>query len=260
MNILERIIDYKKREVALRKMQITAGQLEKSPLFKRDALSLSMFLTKKEGSGIIAEFKRRSPSKGIINGTADPARVVSGYCRSGAAAVSVLTDTEFFGGSNDDLVSARAVCEIPILRKDFIIDDYQLIEARAYGADAVLLIAAVLGKKKVSDLAGTAALLGLQVLLEIHSPGEIEMAGKNINVIGVNNRDLGTFVVDTETSLKIAGLLPEDMTRISESGITSAEKIKILRNAGYHGFLIGEYFMSSSDPAVALSNFIKMIG
>ncbi len=259
MNILEKIVETRRKDLSLQKEVLPVEKLVKEINYERDILSLPDFLRDKSRSGIIAEFKRRSPSRGVINETASLDEVVSGYCRNGVSAVSVLTEPVFFGGSNDDLRSAGKHCDVPLLRKDFIIDPWQLYEARALGADAVLLIAAVLGKKMVAELSETASLLGLKVLLEVHSERELDTISPFIDVIGVNNRDLETFRVDTDLSLKLAPYLPPDLARISESGIESAEVIKSLRAAGYDGFLIGDYFMRQSDPAEALKRLTGLI-
>jgi indole-3-glycerol phosphate synthase len=259
MNILEKIIAHKKKEVAVSIKRITVPMLERSLLFNREIIPLADYVLSPLKTGIIAEFKRKSPSKGIINRVPDIKEVASGYFRNGASGLSVLTDNEFFGGSNTDLSDARAVCPVPILRKDFIIDEYQIIEARAIGADAILLIAAALDKNRILQFARFARSLELQVLLEIHDPVEIETVNQYIDIIGVNNRDLNTFSVNTKVSLEMAEKIPEHFVRISESGISSPSIVKELREAGYHGFLIGEIFMNSDDPVAAFSDFTKRI-
>jgi indole-3-glycerol phosphate synthase len=195
----------------------------------------------------------------MINRVSDIEQVTSGYCRYGASGISVLTDDEFFGGSCSDLTQARSVCPVPILRKDFIIDEYQIIEARAIGADAILLIAAALDKNRILQLACFARSIGLQVLLEIHDPGEIEMLNEYIDIIGVNNRDLNTFRVDTKISIGMVGKIPAHFIRISESGISSPSILKELREAGYHGFLIGEKFMCTPDPVKTFAEFVRLL-
>lgn len=259
MNILEKIILHKKKEVAIRSLHTPFKELERSLFFHREIIPLRDYILNPSRTGIIAEFKRKSPSRGIINNLAEPEKIVSGYSLIGASAVSVLTDLEFFGGSNTDLLRARTSCNIPILRKDFIIDEYQIIETRAIGADAILLIAAALNKNTVYTLARFAQSLGLQVLLEIHHYSEIDMINGFINVVGVNNRNLNTFEVNTDISVEMAGRLPADIVRISESGLSSPEVIKNLRHAGYHGFLMGETFMKTDDPVAAFSDFVKLI-
>jgi indole-3-glycerol phosphate synthase len=257
MTILDKIIEYKRKQVAANAAMVPVRELEENELFHREVNSLSQYLRDKERSGIIAEFKRRSPSKGIINSSASVIEVTSGYFREGASGVSVLTDSEYFGGSSADLTIARHNNMFPILRKDFIIDEYQVIESKAIGADAVLLIAAVLEKQEIADLAGLAQSLGMEVLLEIHEQSELDMINKNINIIGVNNRDLNTFIVNTVVSEEIAEKIPRDFLRISESGINSVHVVKKLRSAGYDGFLIGEMFMSTPDPIRSFSSFVK---
>lgn len=259
MTILEKIIAYKKKELTKDAALISVRELEKSKLFNRQVISLSESLLDKTKAGIIAEFKRKSPSKGIINSEASVVEVTSGYFREGASGVSVLTDNEFFGGSPDDLRSARANSFIPILRKDFIINEYQVIESKAMGADAILLIAAAIEKSEILNLARLASSLGLEVLLEIHDQKELEMVSQYVNIIGVNNRNLKTFKVNTDVSVKLADKIPVGFIKISESGITSPDIIKKLRIAGYNGFLIGEKFMFTPDPVKAFAEFVKLI-
>lgn len=259
MNILDKIVETRRRDLRLQKKVLPLEKLLKEIPDGRKILSLSEFLRDKGRSGIIAEFKRRSPSRGVINGKATPEEVVSGYCSHGVSAVSVLTEARYFGGTTDDLRRARAQCDVPLLRKDFILESYQLYEAMVNGADAVLLIAAVLGKKKVAELSEAASGLGLKVLLEIHSEPDLETVSPFVDVIGVNNRDLETFRVDTDLSLRLACKLPSELTRISESGIDTPELVRSLRAAGYHGFLIGDLFMRQSDPVSALKNFTELI-
>jgi indole-3-glycerol phosphate synthase len=259
MNILEKIIAYKRKELAASIKRTPVKKLESSLLFSREIIPLTDYILNPAKTGIIAEFKRKSPSKGIINLVSDIEQVTSGYCRYGASGISVLTDNEFFGGSSTDLSRARAVCPVPILRKDFIINEYQIIEARAIGADVILLIAAALNKNRILQLARFARSIELQVLLEIHDSGEIETVNEFIDIIGVNNRDLNTFRVNTKISLEMAEKIPEQFVRISESGISSSAIVKELREAGYHGFLIGEIFMHTDDPVAAFSRFTKKI-
>jgi len=259
MSILEKIVETRMRDLKLMKELIPVEKLAEAISYERKILSLPDYLRDSKRSGIIAEFKRRSPSRGVINEKACLEDVVAGYCRCGVSAVSVLTEPGFFGGSTDDLRSAREQCDVPLLRKDFILDPWQLYEARASGADAVLLIAAILGKKLVAELSETASQLGLKVLLEVHSERELATISPFIDVIGVNNRDLETFRVDTDLSLRLASHLPPDLTRISESGIDSPGLIRSLRGAGYHGFLIGDHFMRQADPAGALGHLTELI-
>jgi indole-3-glycerol phosphate synthase len=254
MNILEKIVEFKRSEVEGRKAATPANILEKSAFFSRTPLSLRKFLVDPGKTGIIAEFKRRSPSKGVINGTADVVEVTSGYARGGASCLSVLTDGEFFGGSSQDLEKAR-VNAIPILRKDFMIDEYQVLEARSIGADVILLIAACLTPAEVKSLAVFAKSLGLEVLLEIHNEEELGHICDETELVGVNNRDLKTFNVDTERSVELSRRIPAGKITISESGISEAKTIHYLKNFGFSGFLVGENFMKEKDPAAAFEKF-----
>lgn len=255
MNILDIIVHSKKKEVAERKIKHPLQLLQKAVHYKRETYSLSQFIKASDKSGVIAEFKRRSPSKPEINLDADVGIVTSGYASAGASALSVLTDGEFFGGGSNCLIKARASNVIPILRKDFIIDKYQLHEAKAIGADAILLIAEILTKEQVADLSMEANDLGLEVLLELHDIDQLIKISNNVNIIGVNNRDLKTFITRIQSSLDIIEMLP-DICKISESGIHSADQMVKLSRAGYDGFLIGERFMASEDPVKACTNLI----
>jgi indole-3-glycerol phosphate synthase len=258
MNILDKIIAHKKTEVENAKQQVSIDELMRSEFFDRPVLSLKQFLLDKTKTGIIAEFKRRSPSRGIINGTADVAEVTAFYSSHGASCLSILTDSEFFGGSADDIKKARNN-DIPILRKDFIIDEYQVIEARAMGADVILLIAACLTPAQVRHLSEFAKTLNLEVLLEIHSEEELSHICDEIEVVGVNNRDLKTFVVDIDRSIKLSQKIPVGKIKIAESGINNVETICTFREAGFKGFLIGENFMKEPDPTIAFADFIKRL-
>lgn len=257
MTILDKIIENKRRELNLLTEATPVRDLENSILFKRQIISLSEFILDKSKTGIIAEFKRKSPSKGIINSLSTIEEVTSGYFREGASGVSVLTDTQFFGGSNADLLRARNKSIFPILRKDFIIDEYQVIESKSIGADAIILIAAALGKQEINNLSVLARSLGMEVLLEIHEPDELEKINQYVNIIGVNNRNLKTFEVNIDISEKLAAKIPNGFLKISESGISSPRVIKNLRVFGYNGFLIGEKFMGTPDPVKAFSEFVK---
>ena len=256
MNILENIIAKKKIEVAKKKQKTPISELEKMPFFQNKTLSFKEFLLRKDKTGIIAEFKRRSPSKGIINNSSFTIDVTKDYVKHGASAVSVLTDEEFFGGSLKDLIDAR-VNEIPLLRKDFIIDKYQLIESKAYGADIILLIAACLTKDEVKSLANFAKNIGLNVLLEIHNEDELKHICDDIDVVGINNRDLKSFKVDINRSIELCKKIPGDRMKISESGIDDVRTIQHLKQNGFSGFLIGEKFMKEPDPGNAFENFVK---
>jgi indole-3-glycerol phosphate synthase len=257
MTILDKIIENKKKELAVLTGVTSVRNLENSRLFKREIISLSEFLLDKSKTGIIAEFKRKSPSKDNINSSSSVEEVTSGYFREGASGVSILTDKQFFGGSASDLLHAREKGLFPILRKDFIIDEYQVIESKSIGADAILLIAEALGNQKILNLSRLARSLGLEVLLEIHEPDSLEKVNQYVNIIGVNNRNLKTFEVNTDISEKIAEKIPPGFLKISESGISSPRVMKMLRIYGYDGFLMGEKFMSASDPVKAFSAFVK---
>jgi len=255
MNILDTIIAYKKTEVKKRKSDVSVAELEKSSLFSRTGFSLKQFLQDKTKTGIIAEFKRRSPSKDVINAGADVVAVTSTYTTNGASGLSVLTDSKFFGGGSDDLIKAR-VNKIPILRKDFIIDEYQVIESKSMGADVILLIADVLSQNVVRRLAAFAKNTGLEVLLEIHSEKELDHISDGVDMVGINNRDLKTFKVDINTSLQLINKIPTNKIAIAESGISNVETIVTLRKAGFKGFLIGETFMKEADPGKAFADFV----
>ena len=258
MNILEEIIDHKKEEVRRKKSEIRMADLENREFFSRPVLSLKDFLIDKSRTGIIAEFKRRSPSKGIINPDVDVADVTTGFTKYGASCLSVLTDEHFFGGSEEDLTRAR-INEIPILRKDFIIDEYQLIESKSIGADVILLIAACLSPAEVKRLAAFAKSLGLEVLLELHAEEELDHICDDTSVIGINNRNLKTFDVDIERSLRMAEKIPFAKFRVAESGINSVDNILLFKQHGFHGFLIGENFMKADNPTIAFAEFVKQL-
>lgn len=256
MNILENIIAKKKIEVAERQQKASIAELEKMPFFQNKTFSFKEFLLRKDKTGIIAEFKRRSPSKGIINNSSFTAEVTKGYVEYGASAVSVLTDEEFFGGALKDLVDAR-INQVPLLRKDFIIGEYQLIESKAYGADVILLIAACLTKEEVKTLSNFAKNISLNVLLEIHTDEELEHICDDVDVVGINNRDLKSFKVDINHSIELCKKIPADKIKISESGIDDVRTIQHLKENGFSGFLIGEKFMKEQDPGKAFEKFVN---
>jgi indole-3-glycerol phosphate synthase len=233
--------------------------LEKFPFFNRDCISLEQRLKAGVSTGIITEFKRKSPSKGIINATAVVEEVTRDYERFGAAAVSVLTDDHFFGGSSEDLMEARDAVTIPILRKDFIIDEYQLLEAKAIGADVILLIAACLTPPEVKMLAASAKSLGLEVLLELHDEAELEHICDETVLIGINNRSLKTFEVNLDRSLDMAAKIPKDKIKIAESGISDVNQINLFKEHGFAGFLMGENFMKDSNPGEAFRIFASKL-
>lgn len=256
-NILEQIIADKHKEVAYRKERWPAAKLIQSPFFKRETESLVKELKSQDNTGIIAEFKRQSPSKGIINNTADCADTVNSYEIYGAAGISILTDEKYFGGRSRDIANVRDFIFCPILRKDFIIHEYQLLEARAMGADVILLIAANLTPKEVKRLAGFAKSLQLEVLLELHGEDELGHFCDEVDLVGINNRNLKTFEVNLEHSIRLAEKLPASKPKIAESGIDNVETILYLRQQGFSGFLMGERFMKHKEPAVAFADFVK---
>jgi len=257
MDILTRIVNDKRTEINLRKQLIPAKQLEQSILFDRETSSLSKKL-KESNTGIIAEHKRRSPSKQVINHDLNIFEVAKGYENAGVCGMSVLTDAKYFGGSLDDFLTARASCNLPLLRKEFIIDEYQIIEAKAYGADVILLIAAILTQAEIKQFSKLAKQLHLDVLLEVHNEEELHKSiMPSIDMLGVNNRNLKTFEVSLETSKQLSELIPNDFVKISESGISNIEAIKTLQPFGYKGFLIGENFMKTDNAGESAAQFIK---
>lgn len=260
MNILQTIIEHKLAEIASAKQNLPEEHLLKSPFMKRPLVSLKESLTDKRLTGIIAEFKRASPSKGEIHPNAIIEPVIGGYARYGATGISVLTETKFFKGSIEDFCRARAAApNVPLLRKDFIIDEYQILESKAIGADVILLIAACLSKERTAELAKYAHSLGLEVLLEIHDESELGHLNEHIDITGVNNRNLKDFTVDISISRKLSPLLPDYMPKISESGISHTDAITELKKSGFSGFLIGEHFMKVNNPVEAFCNFTHAI-
>ncbi len=259
MHILDTIVAAKHREIKLKKLMVPVKQLEGSVLFDRSTFSLAENLSRSK-SGIIAEHKRRSPSKSVINNSLSVQEVVRGYEQAGVCGISVLTDNQFFGGSLDDLLMARASVNTPLLRKEFIIDEYQVLEAKANGADIILLIAAILEKEEIRTLSKTARDLGLEVLLEIHNEEELQkICSPDISLVGVNNRNLKTFEVSTDTSIVLAPKIPDGIIKISESGIDDHHTISKLQAHGYKGFLIGETFMRTEDPGNSADALIKKL-
>jgi indole-3-glycerol phosphate synthase len=257
MNILDQIIEHKVKEVEERKSLYPTKLLEQSIYFATQPLSLRKYIQRKDKTGIIAEFKRKSPSKGIINAYASVERTSIGYMQAGASALSILTDKPFFGGSSDDLTIARKFNYCPILRKDFTIDEYQIVEAKSIGADAILLIAAVLDTKHIKELIALAHSFGMEVLLEVHDEQELKFnIESGADLIGVNNRNLKTFEVSIEISKRLAPLIPDSIIKVSESGISSPKTINELRGFGYEGFLMGETFMKHGRPETAAKEFI----
>ena len=261
MDILDEITAHKRLEVAALKRDVPLSVLQgrvEAILGLRQPSMASAIVT--SPSGIIAEFKRKSPSKGWIKEAGDAAVIPLGYQRNGAAALSILADGKYFGGSPEFIVRAReSGVTLPILYKEFVVDEYQLYLARLSGASAVLLIAAELGKEECRQLIGKAHALGLEVLLEMHSEPELEYAELEPDMCGINNRNLGTFVTDVENSFRLAERLPADAVKVSESGIGSPETLVALRQCGFRGFLIGERFMKEPDPGAALGEFITKL-
>lgn len=258
MTILEQIVAAKRVDLEKRRELFPVKWLEQSIYYRTRPVSLCSYLKRTDRVGVIAEIKRKSPSKGVLNAHIDVEQLSIGYMQAGASALSILTDTTFFGGRSEDLSTARKFNFCPILRKDFILDPYQVIEARSIGADVILLIASILSLEDVASLSQLAHELQLEVLLEIHSLEELERCPlEHIDLIGVNNRDLKNFTVSLETSLHLAQYIPQDKVKVSESGIRSAHDLMMLKQAGYQGFLIGELFMKESRPDVACTRFIQ---
>lgn len=257
MNILEQIVQQKKEEVEKRKQLYPLELLTQSIYFNTPVVSLSKYLKREDRFGVIAEFKRKSPSAGIINNDVSVEKTSIGYMQSGASALSILTDQTFFGGKSADLTEARKFNFCPILRKDFIIDEYQIFEARSIGADAILLIAACLEKKRVLALAKQANDLGLEVLLEVHNEEELEKVNEYVHLVGVNNRDLKTFKTDIQMSRNLYDKMPANVVKISESGISNPQDLAELKQIGFDGFLIGGYFMTQFDPAQTCRALIR---
>jgi indole-3-glycerol phosphate synthase len=260
MNVLEQIIQNKKVEVEQLRRSFPVKVLEQRDAFSSRCLSLKEYVRHPDKTGIIAEFKRMSPSKGVINGSASVRETTVGYVTAGASALSVLTDWKFFGGTNDDLIAARALNNCPILRKDFTIDEYQIVEAKSIGADAILLIAAVLSPRQVKEFTDTAHSLGMEVLLEVHDELEWQQnQDARVDLVGVNNRNLKTFEVSLDISKRVAGEIPDSFVKVSESGISTIEAITELKKFGYEGFLIGENFMKSSSPSHEAMRFMEAL-
>jgi len=261
MNILEQIVAFKKQEIAKIKSEVSLEKLVKSPAFKRTPLSLKEALVEKGSTGIIAEFKRQSPSKGIINATSTIQEVTEGYLNANVAAQSILTDTRYFGGTMVDLMTARTLNSVrPILRKDFVVDAFQIVEAKAIGSDAVLLIAACVTKEELKNYGKLATELGLSVLYEVHSQEELDkISDLDGKIIGINNRNLKTFEVDLEHSIALAAQIPDSCVKVSESGISNPRIISGLKEYGFQGFLIGENFMKTDNPGRACRQFIDQI-
>lgn len=257
MNILDEIIRFKFNEVKQRKALFPINVLEQSSWFQSPGVSLKEYVQRPDKTGIIAEIKRKSPSKGIINANVSVGRTSMGYVLAGASALSILTDSNFFGGSNEDLIEARRLNTCPILRKDFVVDEYQIIEAKSIGADAILLIAAALEPARLQALAKMARSLQLEILMEVHNEKELlDNRAADIDLIGVNNRDLKTFKMDIEISKRLSDKIPSGFVKVSESGIENPETILELKQYGYQGFLMGQNFMQHAQPEKACLEFV----
>ena len=261
MTILDKIIAFKKQEIAKIKAEVPVKKLVESPSFKRTPISLKTSLTELGSTGIIAEFKRQSPSKGIINGTATITDVTTGYLEANVAAQSILTDTSFFGGTMADLMEARVINTTkPILRKDFVVDGFQIVEAKAIGADVILLIAACLTAEELKNFGQLATDLGLDVLYEVHTQEDLDKINNlDGKIIGINNRNLKTFEVDLEHSIALASQIPDSCVKVSESGISNPRIVTGLKEYGFQGFLIGENFMKTENPGLSCQEFISQI-
>ena len=259
MNILDKIVAHKKIEVVQAQQQASIQQLENKILFQRHTVSLTHNLLKENSTGIISEFKRKSPSKGIINNKSEAADVVKEYENAGVSGSSVLTDEQFFGGTIQDFISVRECVSIPLLRKDFMIDEYQFIEAKNWGADVILLIASILTPQQVKSFTDLAKSLHLEVLLELHGENELNHVYHKVDMVGVNNRNLKTFEVDIEQSIRMANKLGNDFVKIAESGISNISTLKHFKQNGFQGFLIGENFMKTDHPGKACKDFIAQL-
>lgn len=259
MNILAQIVAEKQKEIARCEKEMPLKKLMAEPFFARPCISLAQQIRETEGAAIIAEFKRQSPSKGIINNRVEPETVVAGYAQYGAAGISVLTDEPFFGGTANDLRKARALVNRPLLRKDFVLSEYQVAEAKSLGADVILLIAAILTPQEVRKLAAFATGLGLEVLLELHNEAELTHICAETGLVGVNNRNLKNFEVNLEHSIRLGEKIPHGKIKIAESGIHSPEALALLKQNGFHAFLMGEYFMKQEDPGLALQEFLTQV-
>lgn len=259
MNILEKIVADKRKEVLLKSSLIPTSQFEKSVLLDRSCPSLKKAL-QNSSTGIIAEHKRRSPSKQTINQNTNVGQVAKGYQNAGVCGMSVLTDIKYFGGSLEDLLLARASVTMPLLRKEFIIDEYQILEAKAHGADVILLIAAILTRDEIKRFSELAKSLGMDVLLEVHNLEELEKSiMPSLDMLGVNNRNLKTFEVSIDISKELSNHIPEDFIKVSESGISTVKAITDLRDYGFRGFLIGENFMKTENPGQSAKTFIQKL-
>jgi len=259
MNILDKIVQEKRKQVQEEIQLYPVQLLERSIYFGSECVSLRKYLLREDKNGIIAEIKKKSPALGAINAHIKTEKLSIGYMQAGASALSVLTDRKFFGGSNADLTTARKFNFCPVLRKDFVISEYQIIEAKSIGADAILLIAAILKKEEIKQFTELAHSLGMEVILEIHAEHELQKLYHKVDIIGVNNRNLETMTIDVSTSVSLAGQIPSGIIKISESGIDDPQIILQLSKLGYNGFLIGSYFMKHPEPEKACAEFIRQI-
>lgn len=260
MTILDKIIAEKHKEVEERKAIAPIHLLEKSHFFQRRPLSLKQSILQEHQFGIIAEFKRKSPSKGMMNEFSDSGKICSEYIKGGASAVSILTDLEFFGGSSEDLMNVRMVINSPVLRKDFIVDEYQIVEARSIGADAILLITSLHKAEKIEQLYQFALSLDLEILVEVHDEKDFVKIPAGAQLVGINSRNLASLDIDKELPSRLIENIPPEMLKIAESGIKTTADYLNLRNAGFNGFLIGELFMNTPDPGKSCSSFISELG
>ncbi len=255
--ILDTITEHKRMEVLKRKGRKPLEQLKKKPLYNRNPEDPKNFFDP-DRPCVIAEYKRKSPSKGVLSENTNPVPVVTSYKDGGASAASILTDRDFFGGSFRDLENVKtSLPNLPLLRKDFMIDPYQVYEAKAYGADIILLIAAILDREEVREMTHLAVSLGLHVLLEVHDEQELDHWVPEISMVGVNNRDLRNFSVDLQRSIDLVSKLPGEALKVSESGLNEPKDVLSLFKEGYNGFLMGERFMKTADPGVAFKEFMK---
>jgi len=258
MNILKKILVHKRKQVEASKQVHSINNIKAQTLFNRNCTSLKEKITQTK-FGVVAELKRKSPSKGWLHQNLNYEETAKAYQQGGAVALSVLTDEEFFGGKLEYLQKVKRKVDLPLLRKDFIVDEYQLYEAKTFGADIILLIAAALTIEETKNLSAKAKQLGLEILLEVHNEQELNHINEYVDFVGVNNRNLTTFEVSLETSLKLANKIPDQFIKVSESGITNANEIKMLKDASYQLFLIGEHFMKSEEPGMACESLIQSV-
>ncbi len=258
MSYLDTIVANKIEELKALKAQYNESYWERQPFFSRKCNSMRKSLELSD-TGIISEFKRKSPSKGYIKEEADPSVIIPGYEENGASGVSILQDKKFFAGGYEDMLAVRSKVNLPLLFKEFIVDEYQLTMAKGCGADIVLLIASVLSTDECMRLARKTHELGMETLLELHENGETDHIDENIDVVGINNRNLKTFEVDLEASIRLCHEIPDDFLKISESGISMPDTVAMLRKEGFRGFLMGENFMKTENPPLSLKRFIEQV-